>query len=275
MGIVDPNTGRLSKPARVVDWLGRNASPPLAFATAVAGAFLTYDWAVARVNYPSFAGPIEIVEGWIGVVFFCFAVAAFTSSYAQSRLTPSLVTLKGKVDLIGENLRTFCDGLMADLANKLAITGNDQSRISLYIHDGEQHFVLCGRYSPNPVLKKPGRPFYPDHQGCIAEGWRQNWFFENQLGVRKTYQTNTLARYQIGGDIFERLTMKSQMYGVKRIDCNNKAIGLIVVESLRQDRFDDDTLRVALEEAAVQCANILNSFRDYVPTPSIASRKGF
>ncbi|MEJ5096028.1 MULTISPECIES: hypothetical protein [Sphingomonas] len=214
------------------------------------------------------------MSDWIGPTFFSVAILSFLVTLIQSVLRPSIKSLQSKVDLVGESLRTLCDGLMTDLASKLAISHKDDSRASLYVHDGNSHFVLIGRYSPNPVLRKPGRPFYPDDQGCIAKGWQQGWSFENTLGNGANYTRNTEARYGIPTADIVRFAMKSKLLGAHRVDSNGEPIAVVLVESMRQDRFDEQALEAALSQFSTDYAPMLKAFRAYAPTPSIAKASG-
>ena len=265
----------LSWRVRSAEWVGRYLLPPFTLATAITGAFLTYDWPAASRLHPGLSTIIAFLQAWMGPVFLIVAIATAILAAVQSCLRPSLSALQQKIDLVGQSFRTLCDGLMGDLSSKLAVGQGDQTRSSLYVHDGDEKFVLCGRYAPDPVLKRPGRPSYPDDQGCIGVGWRNGWHFENALGNGYQYTNNTLARYKISAQELAKIPMKSELFGVQRIDVGQEFIGLIVVESLRADRFDENSLKAELIQFANDYGAIIKSFRQYVPTPSAAKARGF
>jgi hypothetical protein len=215
-----------------------------------------------------------LMEAWVGPIFFVLAIASFFVTVLQSFTRPSMIILQRKVDLVGESLRTLCDGLMTDLSSKLGIAPKDESRVSLYIHDSDSSFVLLGRYSPNPLLRKPGRTSYPDDQGCIAKGWQLGWWFENGLGNGASYTRNTENRYGIPAAEIPRFAMKSKLFGVHRIDHAGDPLAVIVVESMREDRFPSAPLEATLKQFVHDYAPIIRAFRDYAPRPSIAKRSG-
>jgi hypothetical protein len=190
-------------------------------------------------------------------------------------LSPKLANMEQSMALIGANFRTFCDGLMADLCAKLSVSREEVTRASLYIHQGTS-FVLCGRYSPDPVLRQPGRPSYPDDQGCIASGWRNSWHFENDMGVSdEQYRTKSMERYNIDTETLKTIPMKSLFFAVKRIDDGRECVGLVVVESTRQDRFDEGTIKADLEKFEDDFSRIIGAFKDYAPSPSTAAAEGY
>lgn len=268
------NLGQLTRGARIADWVGKFALPPLALATAVSGAFLTYDWQDSARLHPGSATFLLLMDVWIGTVFFFFAITSFVVTVIQSVSRPSMMILQRKVDLVGESLRTLCDGLMTDLSAKLGIAAQDQSRVSIYIHDSDSSFVLLGRYSPNPLLRKPGRTSYPDDQGCISKGWQHGWWFENGLGNGSHYTRNTENRYGIPASDIPKFAMKSKLFGVHRVDHAGDPMAVVVVESMREDRFQSPTLEATLQQFVADYAPIIRAFRDYAPRPSIAKRNG-
>jgi hypothetical protein len=273
--IIDPSTGRLTKRARLADFIDRYVVPPLAAVSAVSGVLLTYPWETKAEQHPGAAALFRLADDWMLPIFITFSFATFLLSLARSLLRPAIETLQRKVDVVGQNFRALCDGLAADFALKLGILPGDNSRVSIYIHDGERHFVLCGRHSPNPIFQTPGRPYYPDDQGCIAQGWQHSWWFENNLGVGKNYMRATQDRYGISPAVTAALPMKSKMFGAKRIDHGQKFIGIVMVESMRVDRFAAAALQVDMERFVADIAPVIASFQAYAPSPAIAARRGF
>jgi hypothetical protein len=81
---------------------------------------------------------------------------------------------------------------LSTLANE-ALALSDAERISLYFHNG-QCFVLAGRYSKNPEFCKPGRPFYPDTEGCIGHAWLNGECHEMSLPDPETDKKAYLNR---------------------------------------------------------------------------------
>ena len=245
------------------------------------GSYLTYDFPEKAQRYPAWAGLYDFTESWIGPAFLCVALLAFFLSMVQSNLRRSHQSLERdldhaqqRLDVVGLEVRTLFDGIVFNLSTRLGITTGN-SRVSIYVHDGAKHFILCGRYSPNPKLNKPGRPSYPDHQGCIARGWENGWWFENDLGKGKAYTSYTIQNYHISREELKQIPMKSALFAVQRLDAAARPVGTIVVESMDRDRFDQQTLKGQLEEAAAYYGPILHALRSYVPDPRTAASRGF
>jgi hypothetical protein len=248
---------------------------PLTFATAISGAFLTYDWAEKAKQSPDAAAIYRLADEWIGTVFFLAAFSAFIVSVIDRFRRPSVKKLERKVELIGDNFRTLCDGLLTDLCAKLQVSAGDDDRVSLYVHDGDAHFVLCGRFSPNPLRNRPGRPQYPDNQGCILHGWQNGWHFENDLGNGNQYRSRTQNKYGINIPTLDLIKMQSKLFAAQRIDFQSKSVGLVVVESMRRDRFNEAGIQPTLQQFCGDYGELIARFREYIPIPSTAKKSGF
>lgn len=246
-------------------------------------------WGVSHVRFyasrgkkPWVGGLYRLCENWVGAAFFMAALSVFLLSLVQTAVRQSVKRLEAAalkaqqgLDVVGAELRTLFDGLMFNLAAKLNIKAGEDTRVSMYVHDGESHFILCGRYSPNPKFRTPGRPSYPANQGCIAAGWENGWWFENDLGEGKDYKANTNTKYHISPSELRKIPMKSNLFGVKRLGADSSPIGVIVAESVDRERFDQHELKEVLTEAAEYLGPIISALRAYVPDPRTATSKGF
>lgn len=256
-------------------FLTRVALPVIALVYGLVGAGLSYDWEARAQKNPDLSSFYELVGHYIGPVFVSLLVLYALLFVLDLFINPSIRQLQKKLDLVGGSVRSVFDGLMTDLCLKLSVKPPDQTRASIYVQDREGSFVLSGRYSPNPLLMRPGRPSYPENEGCIGKGWEHGWHFENDLGSQQTYENRTFQRYRMAASVVRKLAMKSHLFGVKRIDLNNDFIAIVVVESMRPDRFDEASLKAEMEKFEADFAPMIATLVDYVPLPSEAKKLGF
>lgn len=136
------------------------------------------------------------------------------------------------------------------LSNNLGFTHNE--RISVYkVYENE--FVMIGRTSESPNLKRVGRTKYPLNEGFIGKGWDEGEFFISDLPEPEqrggsTYYNAITAHVSIDKDIVDSLKMKSRTYYVYRMDgFNNEPKALIVAESKLENAFTEQDIQDKLE----------------------------
>jgi len=126
------------------------------------------------------------------------------------------------------------------------------TRISVYKHEGNQ-FTLYHRYSEDPVLKKPGRPFYPETDGCIGKAYREGKCEVSNLPCPQTdlanYKLAQQAQFNINSGTVDNFKMKSRCYAAYPIYELNKRdkIGIIVFESTLPDQFSSIDLHTKIK----------------------------
>lgn len=292
----------------VIDFITRWLQPLVAFVALLSGGFLTYNFANLRERYPNWRGPLEAIESNLPTAFVITAVTSFVLTILVSWKAKKLSVMQKIVeeskkeskdikissDAEIESLREkyaqqteelsnviviLCDGLMLNLANKLELEQDSQVRLSLYVHDGKKRvFIPCGRYSRNPTYARPGRTSYPDNQGCIEKGWSNGWHFDNQVPgesqpVRR--RDYNLRNYNIPHETTDKMTMKSTLYAVKRLDTyEDNQIAVIVVEALDPNAFTKDKLHDTLQGSVIDYARVIRDLRAYVPNPETARESG-
>jgi hypothetical protein len=267
------------------DFAARWVQPSLGFIALVSGTLISFDFATLRVDYPKWAGLFDILaSGFFFWAFIVSAIAAFAVGLGLSRREKTMADLRlrvakhrSEVDEIGNNIINVFDGLLLNLGRKLGLQQSDQVRISLYVHEPEHgRFIPCGRYSPNPTLGGPGRTSYPDNQGCIFEGWKRGWHFDNEVppaGVpRRTYNKNN---YNLPDAINASIRMASCLYAVKRLDnALGQAVAVLVVEAIDSNHFKADELQASLDGVADDLSRMIHTLRGYIPDPSKAAESG-
>lgn len=268
-----------------VDILVRHVAPWLSCTAVISGGLLTYDFTHLRAIYPNWLGLFNLLSD--GFIFWTFIIAATLVaiiSWISAARQKSIDSLKAEraiaqeaVQQIGNNIRFVFDGLLLNLSRKLNFPQNDQTRLSLYIHYAEHdYFVPCGRYSPNPKFRKPGRTSYPDNQGCIARGWQNGWHFDASFPEdMKDYRSYCLREYGVPNTIHNRIRMRSRVYAVKRLDDPmGNQLGVLVIEALEHDRFDEQGLLDNLNGVVDDFAQLIRTLRTYIPNPNDAAAKG-
>lgn len=261
------------------------AAPVLSALVILASAFLTYDFSSLRETYPNWDRQFEILQNSIPFVLFISAGLSLVFSLLYLPCRPTIKNLlkdlddiKSKNELVGENIKNVFDGYLYQLSKKLDFGSNQSNceRVTIYIHDRISHFIPFGRFSANPAYRGPGRTQYPDSQGCIAKGWQNGWHFENRLGENRTYEKNNREKYDINKEILDTIKMKSKLYAVKRIDGENgDQLAVIVVESLTAGRFDEQDLKMKVEQEEGYIAELIAKLKDHIPSLGNARQRGF
>lgn len=119
---------------------------------------------------------------------------------------------------------------------------NHTERISVYkIFDN--NFILMGRTSSNPTLRKPGRNHYPLDEGFIGKAWAEGELYINNLPDPaqrggNQYYTAINAICPIPRPVIQAMNMLSRTFYILRIDgYNQQPKAIIVVESLNPNAF--------------------------------------
>jgi hypothetical protein len=115
-------------------------------------------------------------------------------------------------------------------------------RISVY-KVFEEKFLLIGRASTNPNLKKNGRNNYPINEGFIGKGWAEGEFFIDDLPDptqrnRDPYYTKVNSICPIPKETIKNMNMASRTFFIYRINgYDNQPKAILVIESLREKAF--------------------------------------
>lgn len=245
----------------------------------------SYDFRELREAYPNWRWLFDFLEAHILTSLLicagCLVLLSILHIFCRptiKKLQKDLDDITGKNELIGENVKNVFDGYLFCLSKKLGFGSQEKNceRVTIYIHDGTNHFIPFGRYSANPSYNGPGRTTYPDKQGCIAKGWENGWHFENNLGKGGQYEKNNQKKYSIDKETLDRIKMKSELYAVQRIDGKNgRKLAVIVVESTTKNRFEKNNLKKKIEEEMEYVADLIVKLEDHIPSLGNAKRRGF
>ncbi len=251
----------------------------------ISSVLVTYDFTDMKEKYPNWIGLFNFMEAeaFLGVFIISVIISAFLSwvmkdlQKSQNAQKSEINENRDQIGEIGNNIKFLFDGLLLNLSKKLNFKQGDQSRISIYIHkEDSAQFIPCGRYSPNPEFRKPGRTSYPDTQGCIAKGWQNGWHFDNEFpGTETKHQNRCLAQYNVPKEVHKELIMMSQVYAVKRLDDPaGKALAVLVIESMKKDMFDANQLQADLNSITDDYSQMIATLRKHIPSPTDASERG-
>lgn len=220
----------------------------------------------------------------IFIILFC--IVKIIEDKAKPRLKKmesELEKCQTQIDLMPELVRDLFDGYLYNLASDKLGFGKcciNNERISLYIHDSDTNaFTLCGRYSANPDYGSRGRVSYPDSKGCIAKGWQNGWYFDDQFPCPETkykdYVNYCSKHYGIQKGICRALKMKSRVFAVLRIENKGDFIAVIVLESTEPKRFlKDQQVKLILKKQNDFLAETIHNFESFIPKPSNIKTKG-
>ncbi len=254
----------------------------------LSGVFLGYDISKLKLDEDSHLLYISkfVVSnlGWVLsasiIVYVFIKVIEATARPKLKKIENELEEYRTKHKIISEQVRNLFDGYLYNLANRLEFgkESDNNERISLYIHDQNNTFIPCGRYSANPQYRKPSRTSYPDNEGCIARGWENGWHFDNKFpcpnSKKSKYGDYCSQKYNIPKNTTRDVKMKSRVYAVLSIKNNGDPFGVLVVESTKEDRFIEDQIKPILQGQNDFLAETIRQLRDYIPTPDTAKSRG-
>lgn len=176
-----------------------------------------------------------------------------------------------------EGFENFLKSYLAILFSKLSLT--DEERVSVYHHKVD-HFSLLCRYSSNPELEKKGRPAYPDDQGFIGKGFRENFLHTENLPNPSSnldrYVEEVMKQCAIKKEVLADLSMKSRSYTVYAIEnpITTKRIAVIVFESTKYNFNKVNEIASIIDELGKQIVSYIYYSEDVRPELSFAKEKG-
>jgi hypothetical protein len=89
--------------------------------------------------------------------------------------------------------------------------------------------------SPNPDLRKPGRPSYPEGEGIIAKAWSDKVAALTSLPADRSAWESNLVERGIPADVVSQLKMQSRSIVGRRIDQvgspQSDPVGIVILES--------------------------------------------
>lgn len=222
--------------------------------------------------------PIALIG--LGLIILLLYILEYYETKSLKIQKEKLEKERDKFRAIAENVGNLFQGYLYQLSTLLEFGSQQENneRITLYVHDGNGHFVPIGRYSSNPNYRTPSRNRYPDNEGLISRAWENGWVFDNRFPC-KTLKRGDWIDYHlelgIKRNTAKKFNMPSTLYAIKRIDdINGNSVALLAVESTFSDRYKENNLKdIMLHQERYLC-ELVTKLRDYIPSPDVAIGKG-
>ncbi len=263
---------------KTLDWANRWLTPAFSGAAAVLGMMWQNNFAALRIKYPNWPGLFDYIDAYVPPLFIlCFVLAGACSLFgiftrkSICRLEKQLQSEREKVNLIAENIEALINGLLLKLSERIGFSKGEPSRLTIYIHNENGHFISFGRYSPDPSYGGKGRNLLPDNKGCISQAWSADLCYEGNIGHRESQK-----KYHITKDEYEVQRMKAVFFAVKRIDTSNKKpLAVIVLESKTPNKFRETEIKAMFDKEEAYLAEIIGCLKNHIPNPQDAAKRGF
>ncbi|MGP9803533.1 hypothetical protein [Paracoccus sp. NSM] len=267
-------------------WVLRWISPISSVVLAVLVALLSVRIEDLRERYPRWPGLFDHFEGFplYRLIIAVAVVAAVGSIYnvwrqrSLKKLRSEIDTLKKESGAVAENVYLLFENILIGLAHQLNLQPEGQERITIYVfNEKRREFVPCGRFSYNHELRKKGRTALPYESGGIKSAWETNWHFDNSFpdpARESDYREYNLTTYSVPRNTSRKLRMKPALLAGRRLSYNDRHVAVIVIESVRRDRFDERQLKEALDGVADQYGRMIGCIGVYVADPSRPSEVG-
>jgi len=211
------------------------------------------------------------------LLLFCLSLNEQLRKKSLKALESELRAAKDQLNEFGDNIENLFNGFLSGLASKMGFEAATKARFSIYLSDKDNaYFFPCGRYSPDPELKRKGRTKFTREQGCIWKAWLNGFHFDhNAPSGEKAYQSYQLKTYKIPDNELKSLKMRPRLICGKRIeDPSGDPIGVIICEAVEPTLFSEDNLRNVLGPASDDLSKMLSSLQEFIPNPNHAGDVG-
>lgn len=202
-------------------------------------------------RYPRWSGLLSKIE----LLFLLVVIGIILISIIDSIwIKPSLKQmsyLKEKVARFSMQISNTLKGYLVNIALSKLPQFTAKERINIYLYDVKKKiFRLEARHCLNPEHNKQHKKEYPLKQGCIYEGWKNGFHFDNSFPASKKgtkyidYVNNT---YNIDNNTCQKISKKSRLFAVLRIDNNHgKNLGVLLIESENNHYAAEDELKTIM-----------------------------
>ncbi len=198
----------------------------------------------------------------------------------KSELGKKVQQLENDIDILLAQQSDFFKVLLSNLFYKLDLNANE--RISIYKHEKDK-FLILGRYSSNPELKKIRRKVYEEGEGFINKAWISE---TGELEIpqlpdyesdKRVYYKNICEVHPISKEVFNDIRMKSRCYYLKAITSHNNIdrIAVIVFESSTINRFDNQQINDILEAEERMIVTFVSNMKSMYSNSDLAQKMGF
>jgi len=270
---------------KLVDLEDSGATILLTFLSAITMLY----WRLDPSKYPNFKKFLTFVpDKWLIAILVGSIIGIFLLNLNKRLREKSRKILQSANDQyveqlgqLSQNIYNMFDGVILSLSQRFGFGKATKARISIYVNDQEnERFVPCGRYSPDPVLRRKGRSSFSHSQGCIWQCWQDDFHYNNAIpatvGAFHAYQQR---EYNIPRETSVGLTMRPVLMAGKRVDDPlGQPIAVIILEvnapHHENDMFSERNVREILENVCDDWGRLILTFEDYIPIPGDAEEAG-
>lgn len=162
-----------------------------------------------------------------------------------------------RLDKVLYQVQSCINSSLVEFSKKLELDKekNLQDRITVFglrNIKGKKKFFGLSRYSDNPNFRDLSNKEYDIDKGCMAQGYSNGWHIEKGEipsfeDNKKEYEDYFRQNYGLSHSDVRNLSMKNRYYASISIKKGVEEKGVIVFESLKSNRFDDNRIKTELE----------------------------
>lgn len=250
------------------NWIGKHARFIMIFSeaapTVAAYIFGAFGWWLNTIEFPLSARALWSICWRLGL--YCVVITSVILWFFYHKVNfeyeennKKLLSIKKQMDLILNQIQKCMDSILYQSSVNLNLASEHlkEDRLTIFGLRNDTFFALS-RYSENPLFKSihSGKKYFLN-KGCIAHGYINGWHIEKGLNVpdysedKEGYKKYFKSMYQLQNSDIRDLSMKSKYYAVKRIQKpGHPPLGVVVFESLRANRFEEEIIQKELTNIA-------------------------
>lgn len=224
------------------------------------------DWGVTNSN---FAGNIKTYLFLYVILIFVVVYNIFILYLKMDfkQLTEQLAETETRLNSVLGQVQSCIYSSLVEFSKKMELEKEDiqQDRVTVFglrNVDGVKKFFGLSRYSDNPNYRELSNKEYDIQNGCMAKGYSNGWHIEkgnipSYEEKPKEYEDYFRRQYGLSHSEVRNLSMKSRYYASISIKKGAEEKGVLVFESLRSNRFDDNRIKTELEYLASKVGDLM------------------
>lgn len=224
-----------------------------------------------RAHYPMLHflwGNLDVIAGVciLFILIISFIDGIFFKPNVRKLQKENLVLSHENI-FLSNQIRNTLQGYICKIARTKLPNFSEKERINIYLfHNETKFFTLEARFCSDPEHDKVKKKEYPLDKGCIYQGWKQGYFFDNKFPKNENdYYKYVSKHYQITRKELDKISKHSRMYCVMRIDDNKqKRLGVLVIESENSNYLNSQTLKSICNQEKDFLYHLLNTFTETI-----------